>query len=418
MSSRAAALLSLFVFLGFPAGVASAWTPPAGGASLQSHSGSAPAPDSDRGLDGSVAESGKAGDKGASLPSSSATPSPNSQQSFSQGQRASASTPAWYQDRTIATVMFEGISVSEDADQDLRALALQPGERLNRVKLGESLRALYATGHFANLQVEAERQGETGVALVYRATPNYFVGRVSATGAPGPPTNAQLADAARLHLGEVYTRGSADRGLELMKDVLRENGYYQPVITVEERRDPSTHQVELRFDVQPGLPATIGDVIVEGSPGYTIEEIREITRLRQGEVVTAQRTSQAIERLRERYSRDRRLEAQVRLTERKFHAEGNTLDYLFMIERGPTVEIEVSGADVNQRRLRQLVPVYAEHAVDEDLLNEGRRNLLDYFQTQGYFDAEVQFRRESSDDHLQVVYMAERGERHILAGIV
>ena len=133
--------------------------------------------------------------------------------------------------------------------------------------------------------------------------------------------------------------------------------------------------------------------------------------------MTADRTSRALERLRNRYSHEDRLEAQIALTDRKFHPDSNTLDYFFRIERGPTLTIDVLGADVSQRKLRQLVPVFTEHALDDDLLNEGRRNLRDYFQTQGYFDADVNFRRELSNDHLRVVYMVERGERHQLIDV-
>jgi len=47
------------------------------------------------------------------------------------------------------------------------------------------------------------------------------------------------------------------------------------------------------------------------------------------------------------------------------------------------------------------VPLYAEGAADEDLLQEGRRNLRDYFQSQGYFNADVEVASSSG--------LAERG---------
>ncbi|MGH6628570.1 MAG: BamA/OMP85 family outer membrane protein, partial [Burkholderiales bacterium] len=69
--------------------------------------------------------------------------------------------------------------------------------------------------------------------------------------------------------------------------------------------------------------------------------------------------------------------------------------------------------------IRQYVPVYEENAVDDDLLNEGRRNLRDYFQTQGSFETTVNYRREqdpAADLH-RVVYTVNRGEGHKLVKI-
>ena len=41
--------------------------------------------------------------------------------------------------------------------------------------------------------------------------------------------------------------------------------------------------------------------------------------------------------------------------------------------------------------MRRLLPIYEEGAVDDDLLQEGRRNLRDYFQGTGYFDTDVNY---------------------------
>ena len=55
------------------------------------------------------------------------------------------------------------------------------------------------------------------------------------------------------------------------------------------------------------------------------------------------------------------------------------------------MEVRTTGAKVSKGKLRQLIPIYQERAVDRSLLLEGRRNLLEYFQSAGYFDASVDF---------------------------
>src|SRR5208337_3720233 len=58
-------------------------------------------------------------------------------------------------------------------------------------------------------------------------------------------------------------------------------------------------------------------------------------------------------------------------------------------------------------------------AVDDDLLNEGRRNIQNHLETLGYFQATVSVSQRSAPDSksLQVVYNVNPGDRHKLAAI-
>ncbi len=51
---------------------------------------------------------------------------------------------------------------------------------------------------------------------------------------------------------------------------------------------------------------------------------------------------------------------------------------------------------MSRGKLRQLIPVFEERTVDRTLLVEGQRNLVEYFQSQGYFDAAVDFSDEQT----------------------
>src|SRR5208282_1421506 len=82
---------------------------------------------------------------------------------------------------------------------------------------------------------------------------------------------------------------------------------------------------------------------------------------------------------------------------------------------GPEVEVHAVGAKVSQGKLRSLVPVFEEHTVDDSLLIEGARNLRDYFQSEGYFDAEVEFKRQRVvNDKADIDYLINPGKRHKL----
>ena len=79
--------------------------------------------------------------------------------------------------------------------------------------------------------------------------------------------------------------------------------------------------------------------------------------------------------------------------------------------------IYTQGFHVSRGVLKKEVPVYEENAIDDDLLNEGKRNLLDYLQSRGHFDATVSFQKDSAADLLRVVYHIDPGPVHKLERI-
>jgi len=77
----------------------------------------------------------------------------------------------------------------------------------------------------------------------------------------------------------------------------------------------------------------------------------------------------------------------------------------------------MEGAKLRRGLIKKYVPIYEENAVDDDLLNEGRRNLRDYFQTQGYFDVQVDVAQKNAGNHRDVIFTVKKGDRHKLTDL-
>jgi outer membrane protein insertion porin family len=287
-------------------------------------------------------------------------------------------------------------------------------EPLDKYKVRQSVQVLYNTGRFAEIQVEAQRNPRGEVILVFDARENYFFGSILAEGSPAHPSDSQLVNATKLNLGEQFTEEKIAAGIQGMQRTLQENGYYQATIKPFYEWDSRNQQVKVQFVVDRGKPARLGPVNVMGSPGYSAEEVRNIAKLRSGDKVTAARLTRALQRLRKRYQKQNRLEAQVTMTQRVYHQETNLLDYTFEINRGPVVDVKVEGAKLRRGLVKKFVPIFEESAVDEDLLNEGARNIRDYFQSKGYFDVKVTYelKQDPGTEKRDVVFNIERNQRH------
>lgn len=349
--------------------------------------------------------------------SADARPSPQSGQPPAEpAMKVGSITP--YLGLAIDEIEFPGLAAEEGATLKVTT-QLKIGDPLTREALHNAMQALFATGRFADIQAEAEHTG-TGVRLRFVTAPNYFVGQLNVEGVTTNPSPNQLVTATRLLLGELYAADKLDRALAGIRRVLEENGFHRTRVEPSEQRDDREHQVNLTFHVSLGARATIGKITLNGDAGYSEEEIiGETGKFHSGDPVTSGRLTRALQRIRSRYQKQGRLLAQVSVARRDYHADRNTVDYDFQIDRGPVVRIEAEGFKVSHIRLRKLVPVYEEGAVDADLLNEGRRNLQNYLQTLGYFNATVAVNQHVVEEGkgLDVVYSIDPGERSKLAAL-
>ncbi len=335
--------------------------------------------------------------------------------------QSNSNTPlSKFEGETVSAIEFREIAGKDSAL--LRSLVAQKtGEPLDPDKLRASIEALYATGRFATLDAEAEPGPQNTLTLVFVVTENYFNGAVFVDGTPkkGDPKAHQLAAATQLDLGDLFTEDKVVSSIDRMKKILADNGYYQATIRYDLQPEPDDRQMAINFHVTPGALARVGEVIVKGDAGLAPEQVRKLTKLKSGASVSAEHVTRALELLRKYYQRNSHLEAQVSLIARQYHPKTDRLDYTFEVDQGPTVDITTEGDGVSKGQLKKLVPVYQENAVDDDLLNEGRRNLRDYLQTRGYFDATVDVERHPVPDsnHLNIVYVIDPGIRHKLVAV-
>jgi outer membrane protein insertion porin family len=320
----------------------------------------------------------------------------------------------------VAEIRFKAVTVREK--DHLRELIPQKvGKPLDRELVRDSVKLLFDTGLFADVQVEAEKNSDDQVILTFSTVSNYFVGSINVEGDPGRPSANQIVSATKFQLGEVYTPDRLERAQKNILQLMSDNGFYRASVTYEEHAHPETDQMDILFRINPGAPASIGVITIKGDTGgYSKGQIEDIAKMHTGDRVTADRVTNALQRIRKKYLKQKRLLAQVSIADRVYVSETNKVDYTFLIDPGPTVEIEVEGFKIRQSVLRKRVPVYEENALDDDLLNEGRRNLLDYMQTRGYFDAKVGVKKQSepTKNTLRAIYVVDPGIRHKLVKVI
>jgi len=302
----------------------------------------------------------------------------------------------------VGRIVFEPPSQPLPREELEKLLPFHAGSALHAADVRAAIQKLYLTGRFMDVAIEGEAEQNDGGAIVVRITtqPTYFVSRVSFNGIAEPPTRGQLLTAAKLELGRPFDTGDLQQATENLQERLRANGLYRATINTRVDRNPETEEVQIHFDLQTGDRARFDGVNLSGKFAKSNASIIRETHWRRGfgpimlpgwRDATEGLVQRGVIRVLENLQRGDHLQARVTLDRLDYHESTNTVTPSLAIDSGHTLLIRTAGAKISNGRLRQLVPVYQERTVDRSLLVEGRRNLLEYFQSKGFFDAKVEF---------------------------
>ncbi len=332
----------------------------------------------------------------------------------------------------VTAVKFLGVTFPA-GDAIFAQLQQKAGQPLDPGKVRADERRLFATGMYVDLAVDLMVSG-TGVTLVYAGQPRYFVGRVTIAGVNSSRLTSLLEFATRLDPGAPFSDGALAIAVEAVKEALAENGFFVPVVTMRTSVDPVADQVNVTFTVITGPQAHIGSVTVGGpDPGLDIATFRRKGHMNCGRLptlwddalhrkcilsVTRETVSNALSGVRSFYQNENRLEGTISLQRSVYGSSTRQVDYSFYANQGPKVEVSVAGVKLSRSRIKLLVPVYEEGAVDHDLLNEGMYNIKDYLQQKGYFNvtAKVQLLTGGSGD-VKVLYTVQAGRKHKVTAV-
>jgi outer membrane protein assembly complex protein YaeT len=341
-----------------------------------------------------------------------------------------ASLPAQYQNsegKRVVDIRFDPAEQPLEPKELLQILPLKIDQPLKMAVVRDSIDRLFATGRYADIQVDSQ-PSDDGVMVTFLTKNSWFIGGVAATHVADPPNPGQLENATRLELGEPFTNAKLQEAIAGQERLLASNGLYRSFVHPFFDYDNAHQQVDIRFEVDNGPRARFGPPVLLGDLKMKPSRIVSATKFRQWffdrwilgtwKPVTQLRVRQGLDGVRTLYQRENRLESKVALESMKYDAETNRAVPTFRIDPGPRIQVSAVGAKLSQRTLRRYVPIFEERAVDQDLLVEGTRNLRDYLQSQGYYEAEVAFKQQNViNDKAAIDYLINTGPRHKLVAI-
>jgi outer membrane protein insertion porin family len=301
-----------------------------------------------------------------------------------------------YSGRKIRNIRLDPEIQPIPANEIDELILIKAGDSYDLAKIRLAMSRLYRSGHFENVEVDAQRAGEE-VDLTFRTEAALFIGGVDVDGAPGAVPRGELINAAKLPLGQPFDESLAKQAVESIEQELRLDGFYGSNVKYALQRDTLHSQVNIFFFVEPGPRARFSQPIFKGTLLFPEPKLTATTKWRRPfylpgwRYLSEARIQSGIRNLRNLYAKQDYLMSKIQL-ERLELRDGNLVAVPHVrIDPGPKVELELEGAKLGRKQIRRLVPVYEEQSVDKDLLIEGSRKLAAEFRSRGYFENTVNY---------------------------
>ncbi len=324
-----------------------------------------------------------------------------------------------YEGQTVSSVELAG-RLDQDA-RTLRASILQTANApYSQQKIDETIIALKRDGRFQNVKVEVSPE-TNGLRVLFVPQPAFYFGVFQFPEAVNSFSYTQLLQAANYSRQEPYTRERVEKAEANLLDFFHQNGYFLATVEPELQTDPTHRVVNVIFRIKLKRHAHFGKIHLTGASPAETQELERSLRslmarvrgayLKTGASYSLKKLGTATTYLQGQLGKQHYLAGKIRMLPAKYDPATNRADVTFQVATGANIAVRIVGAHVWGRTQKKLIPIYEENAVDADLVREGQEDLTSYFQSKGFFDAEVTSRIEQQANGTTVYYQIEKGKR-------
>jgi outer membrane protein insertion porin family len=297
----------------------------------------------------------------------------------------------------IKDIRVEGVQRTE-AGTIFTYLPVKVGERIDDDKAAQAIRALYGTGFYSDVRLEAD-----GDVLIVSVHERPAIASIEISGAK-EFTKENLADGlkqAGIAESRIYDKSLVDRAEKELKRQYTSRGYYGAVVrttvTPLER-----NRVALRFDITEGDVTKIADINIIGAHDFSEKELLKQMKLTtpgwftwftKNDQYSKQQLTADLESLRSYYLNRGYLEFNIESTQVSITPDREHIYITIAISEGPVYHVgsvKFSGdLIVGEPELRRLVTVKPGEIFSREKIVEATKRITDRLGNDGYSFANV-----------------------------
>ena len=324
--------------------------------------------------------------------------------------RAEAAIEQWL-GKTIVDVRVRTIEGTGVEDGVLELVETRLGQPLAMAPVRDTIDHLIGLGRYDDVRLSAAAAPDgDGVVLTWVLRPIQRIVRTTTTGG-GDLASRALRAAIESGLTGEPTVARAPQFASAVTAYYRDHGYRAAVVSPELTPTSEEGAVSLTLRIEAGTRTTLRSAAVVGSPLEPEARILSRLGLEPGRPYDG---VQLQERLLE-YETDLRGQGRFQASVGEtttFSEEDHTASVEVRVDSGPMVRVVYAGDSVPDDARDTLVPVRRERSADEDLLEDGSRNIEAYLRERGYRTATAPYDRQMRGGELLLTFTVTRGPLH------
>ena len=299
-------------------------------------------------------------------------------------------------------------------------VTLKPGEPYDPGKVDQSLKNLFATGLFEDVQIE--RDGDT---LVVRVKENPIINRIAFEGNKRI-TEENLNNEIQLRPRVVYTKAGVQNAVNRVLELYRRNGRYaakvEPkIIELDQNR------VDLVFEINEGPRTGVAGINFIGNKKFSDSTLRGVVQTREtawyrlltsDDTYDPDRLNYDQELLRRYYTARGYADFQVVSAVAELTPDGKDFFITFTVEEGPQykfgkIGLESKIKDLGTARLQPLVQTKAGQVFNSDQIEQTVQKITEEVGKEGYAFAQVEPTPAKHEDSrtIDLAYQINQGPR-------
>ena len=320
---------------------------------------------------------------------------------------------------TVSTIVVEG-NQRVETDTVLSYLQVSPGQPFNNEKIDESVKALFQTGLFSDVQMFRR-----GSQLIVRVEENPMINKVNFEGNSNVK-DTDLAKEVELRERTMFTRSKVQSDVQRVIALYRKTGYYSVKVSPKIIRLPQ-NRVDLVFEINEGVETTVESIDFVGNTSFSDGDLRSVIGTAEhswwkffsrNDTYDADRVEYDKELLRRYYLKNGFADIAVNSAEANLTPDGEHFIITFSLVEGARykvadVAVNVGQATLNADGLKEGVKTGVGEDYDASRVDKSVENLTLEAARQGFVFAKVnpQIVRNEGQNTLNIVYNIVEGPR-------
>jgi outer membrane protein insertion porin family len=320
---------------------------------------------------------------------------------------------------TIREIRVEGVQRIEP--ETVRSyLTIHAGDAFDPAKIDDSLKALFATGLFADVSIRRD-----GDAVVVQVVENPIINRLAFEGNNRIDTKTLEAEV-QLKPRMVYTRTRVQSDVRRILDIYRREGRFAATVEPKIIKQPD-NRVDLVFEIDEGAPTKISNIAFIGNRRFTDDKLQSIIQSQEthwysfltgDDVYDPDRLQSDRELLRRFYLKSGYADFRINSAVAELSPDRKSFYVTFTLEEGPRykfgeIKINSSLPDVDVSKLQDALRTTEGDWYNADRVEETVNRLTDAViaQEHPFVDIRPTVSRDRDNLTINVTYDIAEGQR-------